>query len=331
MSEDERCRSEHSQLSAWAALWPTAYVRPRGPWTVRGASRWGILDPERGNAEEVDPAADVRLPGLAAALRTGRLHGYRAGRRAVVATPTGFVKVVRPERVEALVQRHALLGGLAVPFSVPTVRNVSGDGRIELSTMAGESLHCGLRTNPTRTLDDIAEVVAALHSQPVPEWLPVRAPDDPGVWVATSRRSPTPYLESIERASRGLPLLEPRAGTLVHGDLHDKNVFSNVERVEGQLRSGLIDLDGLGTGAPEDDVANLAVHLELRNLQGRSGRSSGARSSDLYERYERRRPLDHERLRAVERQTWFRLACIYQYRAPTRRLVPQFLRAAAGD
>ena len=44
-------------------------------------------------------------------LRSGpvELRGYRVGRRAVVATPTSFVKVVRPSRIDALVQRHELL------------------------------------------------------------------------------------------------------------------------------------------------------------------------------------------------------------------------------
>ena len=120
-----------------------------------------------------------------------------------------------------------------------------------------------------------------------------------------------------------LPPVEVRAEVVVHGDLHDKNIFVD--------RPGLIDLDGLGLGAPEDDLANLAVHLELRNLQAGTGLAPGARSEQLYRAHRQAwtgRPLDPERLRQVEQHTWFRLACLSQYRAGSRRLVPRMLNAA---
>ncbi|MDH4171791.1 MAG: hypothetical protein OEW42_19585, partial [Acidimicrobiia bacterium] len=143
--------------------------------------------------------------------------------------------------------------------------------------------------------------------------------------------------------------LDQRAEVVVHGDLHDKNVFCDTPRpadaaqltatplladaapLGGAGPLALIDLDGLGLGAPEDDVANLAVHLELRNLQARTGLPFGTRSGELYRSYQRTQPLDRERLEAVERHTWFRLACLYQYRVASRHLVPQLLRAARGD
>lgn len=313
-------------MSGWSAEWPTAYPRASGPWTLRGGDRWGTLDPETGRAVEVDPAADERLPGLAAARRCGGLLGYRVGRRAVVAAPTSFVKVVRPSRVDELVERHELLAGTR-SFSVPEVMAATPDGRVELSVAAGRSLHHALRAEPARSLDDVGPLIASLHDLPAPDWLPTSSPDDPDTWVSISRRAPTPHLAAIERTARELPPIAVRGETLVHGDLHDKNIFVATIGENGARGPALIDLDGLSRGAAEDDIANLAVHLELRNLQGRTGVAFGARSCALYEGYERVRPLDAERLRVVEQHTWFRLACIYQYRSGSRHLVPALLRA----
>ena len=198
------------------------------------------------------------------------------------------------------------------------------DGRVELTTMAGQSLHHRIRADPTHALDDIGTLVATLHDQTIARWLPVREPDDPETWIATIRRSPTRHLLAIERVARELPAVSSVAEVLVHGDLHDKNILCDAGH------RALIDLDGLALGAPEEDLANLAVHLELRNLQARSGLTVGARSGALYRSYERMRPLDHERLIAFERHTWFRLACIYQYRTPSSHLVPLLLHAAQG-
>ncbi len=312
-------------MSQSPSQWPVLHPRAKGVWTARCGDRWGVLDPETGRVELVDPSTDRRLPGLAAALREGQLCGYRAGRRAIVAAPTSFIKVVRPERVDTLVRRHELLDSSEPSFAAPRVLGAASDGRVELSVMAGQSLHQRIRTDPTRPLADVGAVIAALHRHAIPRWLPVRQPDDPKSWVTVSRRRPTGHQATIERAATQLPELGARAEAVVHGDLHDKNIFCSPAHLS------LIDLDGLALGAPEDDVGNLAVHLELRNLQARTGLAVGARTKSLYDGYGRVEPLDHERLRAVEAHTWFRLACLYQYRAASERLVPTLLRLATGQ
>ena len=58
-------------MTHWSAQWNTAYPRAKGAWTLSSGDRWGVLDPERGQANEVDPATDERLPGLAGALESG--------------------------------------------------------------------------------------------------------------------------------------------------------------------------------------------------------------------------------------------------------------------
>ena len=312
-------------MSQSPSHWPVLYPRANGVWTLRCGDRWGVLDPETGRVEQVDPTTDRRLPGLAAASREGQLCGYRAGRRAIVAAPTSFIKVVRPDRVDTLVRRHALLDSSELSFAVPRVLDAAIDGRVELSVMAGQSLHHCIRADPSRSLADVGALIAALHRHPLPSWLPVRQPDNPKSWVASSRRWPTGHQAMIERAATQLPELRPRAEVVVHGDLHDKNIFCSPAHLS------LIDLDGLALGAPEDDVANLAVHLELRNLQARTGLAVGTRTKSLYDAYMRVEPLDHERLRAVEAHTWFRLACLYQYRTASERLVHTLLRLATGQ
>jgi len=60
----------------------------------------------------------------------------------------------------------------------------------------------------------------------------------------------------------------PRLVGFVHGDLHDKQIF-----VDGE-RTFLIDLEGLGIGDSRFDIANLAEHVRLRELQ-QNGTDSG--------------------------------------------------------
>lgn len=310
----------------WASRWSVAHPRPDGPWTVRCGQTWGVLDPETGRAERVDPSADRRLPGLASAVGTGVLRGYRVGRRAVVESAEGFTKLVRPGRMDGLVYRHELLARSGLSVRVPEVRRATSDGRVELTTMPGRSLHHMLRDEPGTPMEPVGELVAALHEVAVPSRLPARSVDDPARWLLTSRRSPTPHLPMLESIAGSLPVLEPKAEVLVHGDLHDKNVFVGYgDRHRG---GGLIDLDGVAVGAAEDDLANLAVHLELRNLQARTGLTVGRRTDALYRGYRSVRPLDDERLAAIERHTWFRLAALYQYRRSGTHLVPRLLRLA---
>lgn len=317
--------------AGWQSTWPVANPRVSGLWTLRKGTDFATLDPESGRATKVEPAADRKLPGLSVAMSHGKLIGYRHGRRGIVATPTHFIKVVRPSRTAALVQRHEMLG---VPgFAVPSILDASDDGRVALSRVAGRSLHEHLRVDPARDMEDIGRLLVALQQQPVPAILPVRRCDDVSTWVEISRRSPTGHLPTIERAAAGLPLLDDRADVVVHGDLHDKNVFcSSTSGGDDVAAMGLIDLDGLALGAVEDDVVNLAVHLELRNLQGRTGHPAGSRARAIYRGFERAGGvLDAERVRLVERHTWFRLACLYQYRNSSAHLLPAFLRAAGFD
>lgn len=305
--------------------WPVALPRHQGTWTVRaGDRRWGVLDPERRTVRPVEPAHDPALPGLKEVLRRGNMIGYRVGRRAIVATPNSFVKVVRPKRLDALLAAHTRLPHSTV--MVPHVIASDTSGWVEFSAVPGAPLHKILRRpfsgdEIPAVIHDIAQALVAFHGSSPPTDLPIRALDCPQRWIETVGRVEPDAVAPLSRIARDLPELEASARCQVHGDLHDKNVFAS------QLGVGLIDFDNTGLGMPEDDVANLAVHLQLRSLQARQPAEVGeARADLLYSAYRNQRALDSDRLDAVERHTWFRLACLYRFRRSSRHLTFELLR-----
>ncbi len=312
--------------------WPTAYPHHRRPWTVCDHDgRWGSLDPANGQAAIVDPAADRRLPALATALERGRLVGYRVGRRAVVATADSYIKVIRPQRVESLARIHRWMASSGSGFATPRLLSIDPTGSLELELIEGDSLHSLLRRptigrNVDVAIEQVATALAALHETPPPAWLPAALPDDPQRWLEIVNAAEPQASHALARVAADLPPRPVTQTSVIHGDLHDKNVF---HRTDG---AGLIDLDGVGRGVAEDDVANLAVHLRLRSLQaGHPHQRGEASSRRLYQSYRAVRPLDADVIQAVERHTWFRLACLYRFRAGSRHLVPHLLSHATGQ
>lgn len=77
-----------------------------------------------------------------------------------------------------------------------------------------------------------------------------------------------PDLEALAERLLRLPSLPTAQVGLVHGDLHDKQLFVSDDGV------CLIDLEGTSVGDTRFDLANLAEHLRLRELQ-QDGRERG--------------------------------------------------------
>jgi len=322
-----------SPIPPWLAKWPTTYLCRRGPWTVRNDDAWGALIPETGEVSVVDPAADPALPGLERALTLGRLVSYRIGRRAVVATADSFIKVVRPKRVERVVENHELARRLAT-CAVPTVLGHEADGRITVSAITGDSLHRKLRHGCLGSLcqdpgclnpDDLARVadaVAALHGASPPAELGDHT--DPGDWIDVVERFPEGGAGFLRAIHDCIPKVPAGRTHLVHGDLHDKNLIFASSEV------ALIDLDGVSAGVAEVDVGNLTAHIVLRALQAGFGEAVGrSQVLEFLEAYRRRRPLDQAVVATAQRQTWLRLSGLYQFRQTSRHLAPVLAQLAA--
>ncbi len=262
--------------------------------------------------------------------------GYRVERRAVVEVDHGFVKIVRPRRLQGVIAAHQAVASHLRGPARPEILDLPAEGSVLLSRVPGVSLHELVRgrSDPTailaRTsaLTRIAEGLAEFHSGPT-----LDLPDPPGgvsphTWAGLVELVEPGAAHHLDLIAANLPFLPPCPTGPIHGDLHDKNILLEPEGAG----MGLVDLDGATTGVPEDDVANLAVHLGLRVLQAGGsptvGRSVGR---ELYRQYRLRRPLCSARLLAAERHTWFRLSCLYRFRVSGRALTPVMTRLSGAE
>ena len=259
---------------------------------------------------------DRRLPGLAelAAMPGAQVLSHRAGRRATVRLGDVVAKVVPPDRVDAVVDG---LVAAAAAVTVPDIVDVDrARGVVTVRALGGAALHDRLADADVRR---VAAVVRRLHAlepgdggvrgpreeaRVLQRWLDRLRPFDPALYDRVA--------SAADRVTQELSALEPSGRATIHGDLHDKQLFL--------LRDGgvaMIDLDTLGPGDPAIDFANLAVHIEMRALQGRL---PPARAGELARELVRVcGPLD-----LLRRATWLRLACVYAFR-PGHRALPALI------
>lgn len=225
------------------------------------------VDPQLpGLSRARDPAAvaalleDLRLGTGAVELHT---RAYRPRRRAVIEA-TGsrgrlFLKVVRPDRVETLHQRHRLLAAAGIP--VPRSLGWTTDGVLALEALPGQSLRHALRSRATR-IPSGQEILALLEGLPGElmvgprrrSWID-KAPHYAAVIAAalpTEARRVTNLAESL--------VAESHTGWLdaTHGDFYEAQML--VDR--GHI-CGLLDVDTAGPGERLDDLACLLGHLSV--------------------------------------------------------------------
>lgn len=292
--------------------------------------------------EVIEPRSDPCLPALARLLGAGELVAYRPTRRAVVRLPDDgaghgrFAKVLRPGRAARIVARHhameaaASAAGPGFP-SFPRVLEWSdGEGLVVLSGAPGRSLYALVRQDPGATgpATAVGRALACLHVAPLPSGLraaPRARPLDR--WMP--RIAPFVDAATLARYESVLVGLPParEAGRpgLVHGDLHDGNVFVRDDEV------ALIDLDAAGAGDPAADVGTLAAHLVLRGLQAGGDPGPGRRMAlSLVRAYvEAGGPAEEPAIGGACARGLFRLACVYVVRPRWRGACPALLEEAA--
>jgi len=293
------------------SLSATTYPRLRGDWTIaHNDGTFSAFEPETGTVSTVVPELDAELPALADAVHQGELISYRIARRAIVATGHSYLKIVRPSRLPDLQQAHSFAASIP-NLVVPTTIGYDPVGTLEMAALAGHSLHAHIRSQSLNadTIDAVAVALATLHGAPNNGSLPLRQPDQPERWLDTIARVDTAAAKELAAVGQQLPAIGRGTQSVIHGDLHDKNVY-----LKGQA-AGFIDLDGLGRGDAEHDLANLGVHLQLRGIQTNQNLAlASAHARRLYTSYLNHRGFDHQIVAAYEQHTWFRLGCLYLLR-----------------
>jgi hypothetical protein len=224
---------------------------------------------------------DPELPGLAAAcdevavasvledLGLGggpvrlRTRAYRPRRRAVIEAIGSrgrlFVKVVRPDRVEALHDRHRLLVRHGIP--APQSFGWTPRGLLVLQALPGRTLRQTLRSRTT-LIPAGGDILALLDRLPVElehgtarqSWID-KAPHYAAVIGAA-------LPDEALRAARLAEALTAAAGPAwpgpVHGDFYESQLL-----VDRGCICGLLDVDTAGPGDKLDDLACLLGHLSV--------------------------------------------------------------------
>jgi aminoglycoside phosphotransferase len=192
-----------------------------------------------------------------------RVRAYRPLRRSVIEAVGShgrlFLKAVRPDRVEALHDRHRLLVSSGLP--APQSLGWTPAGVLVLQALPGRTLRQALMSRAT-PVPTGAELLSVLDRLPAP--------------IADEDRRPS-WLERVghyaavvaavlpEHADRVTGLaaaISAEAGTgpavPVHGDFYENQLL-----VDGGRVCGLLDIDTAGPGERLDDLACLLGHLSV--------------------------------------------------------------------
>lgn len=263
-------------------------------------------DPQHPDARLWQHPADPHLPALAAAAfghsarallerlgvtATGEIAivGYRPGRRAVLRMETTgedvWVKVVRPRRVDRLVNAHRACADGGLP--VPPLLGWSPDGLLVLGSAVGAAA-----ADVAWGVDELLDEVQALRERIASvRWdAPAKSIADRLDWYAGHAMKSSDAADVVRTVRALLDRAEPRPLRVVHGDLHFGQLF-----LDGGAITGLIDVDTFGLGsAAEDPAAFIAHAVASARLSGDAQRDRVWRLAD-----EALRRWDAEDVRAL--------------------------------
>lgn len=315
--------------------WPDG-ERPRvaveGP-DQQGRLRAATLDLD-GRVRLHPSGEDPKLPALADVAGRGRLVVHRAGRRAVVALPDRYAKVLRPGRAAGVATasetgaRLVQAAGLAAPEVLGHDESV-----VELSVLPGRPVHLlhddpawaqiweswaaawtALQALGTGSGTQIAtELVAGLaRHTPADEAQVLRT------WTAraevTGMLHRTPWPDRLKETAQQLEENEHRL-VVTHRDLHDQQLLWDGSQL------GVLDLDTLCLAEPALDPVNLAVHADLRHAQGLWPAEAVPTVVEAVESVLAAASVGEDRRMLAERATVARLAAVYAFRPRWRERV----------
>lgn len=306
-----------------------------------------------GQLKLLPDGGDRLLPELVQVAPLGEVIVHRARRRAVVRSGERYFKVFRLEYSAEAAARHTCMSKLLGPEDFRTPELVScAPGLLTLASVPGRSLF---------ELGQDPRVGEGMFERAWQQWsvgwvrqqLLARAPANRPALEALAPRTAAVELENLQRTvdlwllhARDIPaaqaqctavraaagqiarqLLRTEPDPLVwsHGDLHDKQIFAQ----DPGAPLGLLDFDEAGRAEAAADLANLAVHLELRLRQGRltAGRYRTARREVIAAAEELR--VTPARFDAYANATRLRLGCLYSFRPRWAALAEAFLSQAA--
>ncbi|WP_427129079.1 phosphotransferase [Pseudarthrobacter sp. S9] len=292
---------------------------------------------------------DRLLPALVQVAPLGEVIVHRARMRAVVRSGELYFKVFRLNYSAEAAARHARMSKLlgAEDFRTPEVVSCT-PGCLTLTGIPGRSLF---------ELGQDPEVSDAVFEKAWEKWSRgwvrqqslATAPAHRTTLEALAPRTAAVELENLQRIvdlwllhAHGIPaaqaqrlavraaagqiaqqLLRTQPDPLVwsHGDLHDKQIFAQ----DSDAALGLLDFDEAGRAEAAADLANLAMHLQLRLRQRRltPERYRTARLQVIAAAEELR--VTPARFDAYANATRLRLGCLYSFRPQWATLAEDFL------
>ncbi|MFE4227971.1 phosphotransferase [Arthrobacter sp. NPDC056886] len=302
-----------------------------------------------GQLELLRDGRDRRLPALKHASPLGEVVVHRAHKRAVVRAGEHYLKIFRARQADEAVGRHARMNELlaAGDFLTPEIVS-STPGCLTIMALPGRSLF-ELGIDPavsdamfekawqkwSRTWVRQHSLARTPAHRPSLEALPPRTAAveleslqrTVSLWLVHAQDIPAAQPErTAVRAAAGQTaqkLLRTAPDPLVwsHGDLHDKQIFT----AGPGAPLGLLDFDEAGRAEAAADLANLAVHLQLRLRQHRL-------SAERYQTARRHVIATAEellvtpaRFDAYASATRLRLGCLYSFRPQWAALAEEFL------
>lgn len=291
--------------------WPT----PDGTLTVELVD--GTQGPRAGRIDSsggltLSPFGEDRKLSALGAGHTGRLVVHRLHKRAVVLTDDRAVKILRPGKASRVAEVSTALATACTAAGFGSAEVLAHtDDTVEFSLLPGRTLHelgdDGLDGWRALAAGWPAFAATALE---LPEHTAADEVEVLRTWLGHAQRFGS--LERLDELAAAVDdtcaalLRTPDPAVTLHRDLHDKQALWDGQRLH------LLDLDTAARGEAALDLANLLVHIDLREMQGTLTRADEARA--IVGSAVDALGISAQRLAAYASASRLRLAFLYSFR-----------------